>query len=347
VIFLAAALFAASLHHAQQLLWSGRYAEAKKEFRELLVKNARDDDARFGLAQAEYWSGDYRSAARDFRLVRRAEARTALREIEAASRPGWAAGGGVLSDDQPYRAISGSISAYVFSDPLTKWQIDAEDAHRTSNGLQASTPFVRGGVTTTFDAIRLSGSIARIRFPDATNGTLPALSIARGNVTISFEKQALLRTTSSLLTHPTADAISAAWRQDDSAAIEAQHLRYFDGNRGNGADAWLLRPLVGMLRAGGSVAWRDTDQSRFVNGVFDPYYTPQKLREARAIVAAKWKALGLHLDAGIGHEATVGSFHPWRAAASFSWRNVSVSAERSSTAFYTANEIRAGVAGRF
>jgi len=346
-LLLAAVLFAQSpLQHAQALLWSGRYADAKREFRAILARNPRDENARFGLAQAEYWSGDFRAAARDFRLVHRREAQTALREIEAASRPGWAAEAAALSDDQPYRAVSGTVSAYVFSDPLTKWQVDAEDAHRTSNGSSASTPFVRGGVTTSFVPVRIAASLARMRFPDATSQFLPSLSIGTKTLTLSFERQALLRTTASLLTHPTADAVTASWRDDDRAAVEAQHLRYFDGNRGNGADAWLLRS-VGALRVGGSVAWRDTAESRFVNGVYDPYYSPQRLREARAIVAAKWRNVDLHFDAGAGHEATVGSFHPWRAAASFTWKNVSVSAERSSTAFYTANEIRAGVAGRF
>jgi hypothetical protein len=60
----------------------------------------------------------------------------------------------------------------------------------------------------------------------------------------------------------------------------------------------------------------------------------------------------VHVDAGAGREAVVGRFYPWRAAVNVSIplhgrAMLSLAAERSSSAFYTANEIRASVAGRF
>jgi hypothetical protein len=89
-----------------------------------------------------------------------------------------------------------------------------------------------------------------------------------------------------------------------------------------------------------------------VNGSYDPYWTPVGEREGRAIAATTWKHLTLHLDAGVAYDRLTGTFHPWRAAASTAfplWNGamLNVSAERSRTAFYTANEIHASVAGRF
>jgi len=324
-------------------LWEGRYAIAREEFRTLLAKNAHDEDARFGAAQAEYWSGDYRSAARDFAKVDRPEARKALGDIEAASRPGWSAGAAALSDDQPYHAASESVSAWFFTDPLTKWQIDAEESQRTSHTHDST---IRLWSAAARPPLSVRAGIARIRFPDATTHTLPTLAVSLNNLTLAYERTPLLRTLASLKTHATADSLSATWRRNDDVQVHAEHLRYFDGNRGIAAGAWALHPF-GIIRLGASLAWRDTDQSRFVNGVFDPYYTPQKLREVRGIVAAKWSTFSIHADAGAGHEAVAGSFHPWRVAASWSFRTFSISAERSATAFYTSNEIRAGVAGRF
>nr|MDP9359955.1 tetratricopeptide repeat protein [Acidobacteriota bacterium] len=168
----------ARLTLANILLWEGRYDEARKRFAEVLERSAKDGDARFGIAQAEYWSGDYRAALRDFRAVsQRPEAQRSISEIEAASAPGYAIGAGLLSDDQPYRAASGAISVFVFSDPLTKWQIDVDDRHRTSRGRDAMTPVVRVGMETTVVPLHatMRASLARMRFSDDATKMLPAV----------------------------------------------------------------------------------------------------------------------------------------------------------------------------
>lgn len=352
----------ARLTLANILLWEGRYDEARKRFAEVLERSAKDGDARFGMAQAEYWSGDYRAALRDFRAVsQRPEAQRSIREIEAASAPGYAIGAGLLSDDQPYRAASGAISVFAFSDPLTKWQIDVDDSHRSSRGRDATTPAARAGVETTVipSHVTLRASLGRMRFPDDATKILPVIAatfkVSDTTLTASVSREPLLRTSASLLAHPIADVLSLRWSRDDRFAVHAEQLRYFDGNRGSAFDAFVLHPL-GAFSFGGAAAWRDTSESRFVGGVYDPYYTPRGLREARAV--ASWKMrqgradVGIHVDAGVGRDDVAGSFHPWRAAVSVTTpithrATLAIAAERNSTAFYTSNEIRASLAGRF
>jgi hypothetical protein len=164
-------------------------------------------------------------------------------------------------------------------------------------------------------------------------------------LTLSAAREPLLRTLAALRTHPTADVVSLRWG-NDRYAIHAESLRYFDRNRGSDADAFFLQPF-GAIALGASAAWRDTRESRFASGIYDPYYTPEQQREARAIAAFATHGLGIHLDAGFGHDAIAGSFHPWRAAVSFTRSRFTLAAEHSSTAFYQSNEIRASVTGRF
>jgi tetratricopeptide (TPR) repeat protein len=352
----------ARLALADILLWEGRYDEARERFAELLTRNPSDGDARLGIAHAEYWSGDYRTALRDFRVVsERPEAQRAIREIGAASAPGYAVGAVLLSDDQPYRAASGTISVFAFSDPLTKWQIDIDDSHRTSGGRDVTTPAVRAGVETTIVPLHATvrASLGRMRFPDDTTTALPALAamfkLSDTALTVSASREPLLRTVASLGAHPNADVLSLRWSRDDRFAVHAEQLRYFDGNRGNAVDAFMLHPL-GAFSFGASAAWRNTSESRFVGGVYDPYYTPRGLREGRAV--ASWKMrhgradVGIHVDAGVGRDDIAGSFHPWRVMLNFTSpiadrATLAIAAERNATAFYTSNEIRASLAGRF
>ena len=348
---------------ANVLLWAGKYTDARSHFGQLLQLDRRDVEARLGMAQSEYWSGDYRRAARDFREVlrlqpARREARQALAEIEAASRPGFRVDGGLLFDDQPYHAAGLTGTFYGFSDPLTKWQLDFAEAHRDSGGAEADTPLIRIGAETTVVPMTLRALIARMRFPDARWEWLPLVSVERrlaaGMLNLTVQRQDLLRTSAALRNHPTAQTVSLRL-SSDSFAVHAEHLRYFDHNRGNSMDGYLLHPIA-RIAIGASAAYRDTAESRFANSVYDPYYTPQKLRELRLIVASTLKrgqmTIGLHLDGGVGREKVVGPFHPWNASANmaiplFRGGVLSIAAERSATAFYTANEIHASVAGRF
>ncbi len=352
----------AKLTLARILLWDGRYPAAIERFSQLLSQNPQDADARLGLAQAEYWSGDYRRALPDFRKVsERSEAARAIREIEAASSPGYSIGAGLLSDDQPYRSLAGSTSLFLFSDPLTKWWIDLDGGSLRSESRTTSASSLRGGVETALPALRASVRLTagQMRFPDDTTRLMPAISVALrrgGNVlSLSATREPLLRSAASLSQHATADVLSLGLTRGDRFAIHAAQHRYFDGNRGRSADAFALFP-AGRIAIGASAAWRDTDQSRFDAGVYDPYYTPIAQREIRAIASWTLKResgdVAVHLDGGLAHDDIAGSFHPWRAVLTFTRpvarrATLNLAAEHNSTAFYTSNEIRASLAGRF
>jgi hypothetical protein len=342
----------AELALANVLLWRGKYREAREHYRALLARNPGDGDARLGLAQSLYWSGDYRGAVREFRRAgARAEARRALAEIEAASRPGFAIAAGALDDDQPYRMREAGVSLFAFSDPLTKWQLDLGTADRN----RKSTPLLRAGVETAIEGVRLQAALGRMRFPDGSRRLLPRFGAARGNVELLVERREWLRSASALRTHATADIVSLRWSRGERSAVHAERIRYFDHNRGVAADAFWLRP-VGRFSLGAAAAFRDTDQSRFDGGTYVPYYTPQQLREVRLVASAAMRrgaaTFGVHLDAGAGHERVVGTFHPWRATASLGLglphgTTLAVEAAASATAFYESHEIHASLAGRF
>jgi len=351
----------ARLMLARIQMWDGRYVEAASGFTTLLTQSPRDGDARLGLAQAKYWSGDYRAALRHFREVpERSEAQQAIREIKASSSPGYSIGAGMLSDDQPYRATTGLASVFIFSDPLTKWWVDL-DGSRLTASKRTGTSSIRAGLETSFPALRTTVrmSLARMRFPDESSKVLPSLSLLlrfTGNtVVVSASREPLLRTASSLTTHASVNVVAIGLSRGERFAMNAREFHYFDGNRGRAVDGFALVPLKSFA-LGTSAAWRDTDESRFGTASYDPYYTPLAQREVRAI--GSWKArrgqsdLGLHLDGGIAHDDIAGSYRPWRAALTFSrpiarGATLAIAAERNSTAFYTSNEIRASVAGRF
>ncbi|HUP62912.1 MAG TPA: tetratricopeptide repeat protein [Thermoanaerobaculia bacterium] len=372
----------AQLTLAQVVLWRGRYTEARTLFARLVARNAEDIEARLGAAQAAYWSGDYREALREFRAILRRrpdhpDARRAVGEILSAARPGYSAGAGGISDDQPYRSMFGGVTAYAFSDPLTKWQLGAGTTRLRTDRLSADVREITASGETVLPraAIHVQGALRWMRFPDERSELLPLVSIGRrfgrSRAAVAWQRRELLRARTALHSHPFADVLSIRWSHDHPGAPQfsagAERLRYFDGNHGTSADAYGLFP-VGRIALGASAAWRDTREPRFRpdTGEYDPYWTPHDLREARLIAAASARrgnvTLDLHLDGGVARDRVLylfaespsfqRTFHPWRASlavtAPLSPRGtLSLSAERSSTVFYTANEIRASLAGRF
>jgi len=359
------------LRDAQAALWSGDYAKARPLFAELVERNAGDVEARLGLAQAAYWSGDYRQALRELEAILRlrpdhAEAQRSVREIRSTARPGFTIDTGVVSDDQPYRTTSGGASVYFFSDPLTKWLFGAAGTRLRSGGLSREAREIFASVEDVVPAagIRLRAGGRWLRFPDDRNVLLPSLSIerraGRARVGMTLERRELLRTATALRSHPFASVVAIRWSREQRFAVNAESLRYFDGNRGMSADAFVLAP-AGRFSFGASAAWKDTRDSRFRadTGAYDPYWTPQDLREVRAIAAGSLRLRGvtidLHLDGGIARDRVLDfhrTFHPWRASFAAGiplngQAGVHVSIARSSTVFYTANEIDARLVGRF
>lgn len=254
------------------------------------------------------------------------------------------------------------------------------------SGLDATMPFAELSVDTKLDGAELDvRARARfVRFPDNESSVLAALSLSRnlgtaGRVTMSYDESELLYSERSLQSHPSVEAFGLRWSREStdrwSGAASARSLRYFDGNSGFSSDGWILVPLRRTeqlsISAGPAVSYRDTEESRFgavpgtANGVYDPYWTPQELIEGRGVVSISWQArrinLHVHGDAGFARDEVVDlstganvarTFQPWSVAVTArspvgARIELTASLSRESTVFYEANEIRAGLAGRF
>ncbi|HET7434395.1 MAG TPA: tetratricopeptide repeat protein [Thermoanaerobaculia bacterium] len=337
-------------------LWNGRYDEARRRFSTILQRSSHDASARLGLAQAEYWSGDLRGARRDFERVlasdpHNAEAQRALSEIRAASAPQFATTLHALDDDQPLRATTASASVYG-----NNWSVAAATTHFDDPSVNATS--IGGGAAFTRGATTLRANASLFRFPDDATLLLPRLELVQNlgtsALSLSADRHELLRSKTALDTHANATSLIARWSRGDRFAVRAESIRYFDDNRGIGADAYFLTP--GRYQFGASAAYRDTDQSRFDGIQYDPYYTPQRLVEARLLAATTWRTthatIGIHLDGGAGHDDISGTFHPWRASLSAAvpltqTLTLQLRGEHNVTAFYSANEFQASLAGRF
>lgn len=376
-MLLALAFFAVTLRDAQQLLFSHRYTEAEQAYREILRQHPDNAEALKGLATAEYWSGDLRSARRDFgRLLTKrpndAEARKAVADIDAASEPIATTNVDATTDDQPMRRTVASASYTMFSDPLTTWTAAAGTyflAARSLGFVSATAPFASVGGSTTFpdQHLKAGATIRAIRFPDSHNQLLGGASLARvwphASLTMSFDRHEILYTATSLGSHPYETALQLAWNRVTAASASnaaIRHVVYFDRNHGLAAEAYQLNRIAHgetwAVQAGAAASYRDTDESRFISGRYEPYWTPIELREARAILASdigvRRAAIHLHVDGGVARDAQLArTFHPWRTSAAFDFPlgrtfRMNVAAERQSTVFYRANTIAIGISGR-
>ena len=351
----------ARLTLANILLWQEKYRQAAAGYRELLDTSPGHREARLGLANALYWSGDYRAARREYLMIAdHPDAARSLGELDAASAPGARADAFYRSDSQPFRTGLAEAGGYMFTDPLTRWNASIGTYTFAEGSVDADAPFATAGVEYGIPAIQstVRAGAKVMRFPDGETLLLPTAAIARslGDATLSLTaaRRELFGAERSLLTHAYADSLELRWHRSN-ASVRAEALRYFDDNSGVAADGWFLLPL-GPASVGASAAWRDTSESRFITtGVYDPYWTPIDLVEGRLIVAFE-KELGtigarLHLDGGFAREAQNGSYNPWRAGVSLTVpvrrMTIAIDAERASTVFYTANEIRASLAARF
>jgi tetratricopeptide (TPR) repeat protein len=373
----AAATVADDLRHAQQLLWEKQYADAAAVYSNILRAHPNNIDALAGLATAEYWAGDFREARRDFArmLAKRpndTDARKAVSDIDLASVPIVTSGIDGTTDDQPMRRSVAVAGYTAFSDPLTKWTATAGSYSLAARALgfgRATAPFagVSGTMAFPWQHLSASASLRLFRFPDGHTQPLGSLALARtwGRATLtgSIARDELLYTATSLRSHPNATTSSLSWSRTTAAASSAaalRDIRYFDHNRGVAAEAYhLVRVAHGAtsaLNAGASFSYRDTNESRFANGIYDPYWTPKELREVRGILTAAFRvkaaAIHLHADAGVAHDADLArTFHPWRTAADAdfpiraSWR-ATLAVERQSTVFYRANRVSIGITGR-
>lgn len=320
----------ARLGLARVVLWQGRYAEASARFDELLRENPNDADALEGRASAAYWSGDLRRAARDFRRVLvlhpgRELASRSLAEIASLTVPMQRIGVAAVRDDQPLEAARAEASVTFFSDPLTRWTVaagsDRFDGHRygvhdmPSLRIENETRFAKvtvGGTVGVFDGRLVGGASLRYR-----------------ELTLRVEHGPELAAATALGRDASSTVTALRWsRERDKliAAAEVSQRNYYDDNSGRAVVAYAVVPLrrnAWTLWMGASAAARDTDETRFrvsavsstldagffrysYRGAYDPYWTPDDLREGRVVVALERTfargRVKVHGDSGVARD---------------------------------------------
>lgn len=320
----------AQLGLARVIMWSGRYEEAIDRFDELLQANTNDVDALEGRATAEYWSGDYRSAARDFRRVLRLDpkrevAQRSLSEIASTARPSQRIAVGGVRDDQPLDVNRGEIAATFFSDPLSRWTATLGMAHFDAAA--------RG--TRTADYIRLENETRWRDFVfGASAGSFDESFVGHAGVRwrhfgLRVQRQEEVASATSLRNEAFSTTATLRWSREGDwiAAAEASVRRYSDDNSGHALIAYAVVPVfkrgAWTFWAGGSAAARDTEETRFqptaisstrengffrytYRGEYDPYWTPDDLLEARAVVAIERELargrIKFHADGGTARD---------------------------------------------
>lgn len=350
---------AAKLGLARVVMWQGRYAEAIRLFSQL-----ESVDALEGRATALYWSGDLRGAARGFRDVlerdaSRESARTSLAEIASTALPSQRVSVEGSTDDQPLDAIRSEVAATFFSDPQTRWTA-ALGTYHLDAGSSATGEYASVSNETTWRGLTAGGSLGLFTWPDGVRRPIGSASVRYRRFTAGIVRRQELATATSLRTHPASTTTSLRWDYSRNviAATEVSHRRYFDGNEGRGAYAYAIVPLRRngwTFWSGASAATRDTDESRFTDaGVYDPYWTPDNLVEARAVFALERRFLNVHAkahaDAGTARDRGL-SYHPWRAGLT---ANVDLARgfrfeagiERSSTVDYRSTSFHAALVRR-
>ena len=332
----------ARLGLARVVMWSGRYREAIALFNTL----PNDLDALEGRATAEYWSGDFRGAARDFKRVlqldpKREFPRTSLAEIASVTRPSQRIAFGGVRDDQPLDVTRGEVSATFFSDPLSRWTATLGETYFDA---------ARRG-TRKAELVRLDNETRWRDFVFAASAGafdghfIGDLSARWRQLTVRMERQEEVASATSIRNHELSTTTSVRWSHDRNwvAAVEASHRAYTDDNHGYAFVAYGVAPVLKRggwtVWAGGSGAARDTEQSRFhataisstleggafrytYRGEYDPYWTPDDLREVRAVLALERSfekgRIKLHADAGtardkgraFGPDLGIGPFPP-------------------------------------
>ena len=398
---------------AQTLLWSNRFREGERLFGRLLTERPDDKVVLLGAAQGAYWSGDYRIAMRRFEtLVARdpgnTDALRALDELRALMRSPWEVRGQYQDDTQPLERSTLFGRVAFFSDPLTRWDIRVSGADMSAPAERELGMWSVGASgSTTIPAIRttVTAGVDRQWFDDDSAENLLNASVQwrmqATSISLAFDQFTLLGTSSAIEARERASRLQLVLRYERENGLDAAAtghvLRYSDDNEGSGADFYVLYPLWRRgntaLRAGVSAAWRDTREDRFrftgfqsearsdglfdyrFSGIYDPYWTPNDLSEARVIASIE-SAVGrarfhIQADGGSARERARGfgpafdvtpsptftfpitlsrSYQPWRVSGELTLPintriEFRVRARREATAFYNVNEFEASLGG--
>lgn len=342
LLCLALPLFADDLQRAHELAWGKRFAEAEALYRRLpespeqqlglarvvmwqgryreaiaLFERLDGVEALEGKAQAQYWSGDWRAAAGNFRRVLaldpgREESRRSLHEILAAAKPSQRVTVAGVSDDQPLELIRTEVAASVFSDPQTRWT-----ALLGRYDGDASGEFASVANETTVRGFVAGASFGVFTWPDGVRRPIGNASVRRGTLSARVERAPEIATATSFDEHVASTLTALRWETNRRwlAAAEVNHRDYSDDNEGWAATAYALAPLQKnewTLWGGAALAAKDTAESRFFDGRYDPYWTPEDLVEGRAVVAVQRGRIKVHADGGYARDRGR-TYRPWRA----------------------------------
>lgn len=406
----------AKLGLARVVMWQGRYAEAMAMFDELEGIEALEGRATAAYWSGDLRTAarDFRRVlALD---ASRAFARTSLQEIESTMRPSQRITVHGLRDDQPLDAARAEAAATFFSDPLTRWSVTGGTYRLDAGRIgETSGQYVSIENETRLGALTLGASVGAFEFPDGVRRPIGSVSVRHRNLTLRIDHREEIASATSLRAHASSAGATLRWSHEGSwvGAAEFSHRRYFDDNHGNAAVAYAVVPVWRgaapypgpvpggergpggwTLWTGASAAVRDTGESRFrmtavsstldpqgffryqYRGEYDPYWSPDDLREARVVLALERRGprggVKLHADGGyardrgraFGPDAGTGpfpastftftfdrSYRPWRAgiAADFAiapeWR-IEAGIERGVTVDYRSTTVHAALVRR-
>lgn len=260
------------------------------------------------------------------------------------------------------------------------------------------------------------GSAGIFTFPDGVRRPSGSVMVRHRQLTFRVDHREEIASATSLRTHAASTTATLRWSHDGNwiGAAEISHRRYFDDNRGNAAVAYAVVPWrrgAWTFWGGASAAARDTQESRFrmtaisstlatphparspsrgsglgegvsgffryqYRGEYDPYWSPDDLREARLVAAIERRTnrggVKLHADGGyardrgraFGPDVGPGPFpastftfafdreyRPWRAgiAADFTfathWR-IEAGVDRAVTVDYRSTSVHAALVRR-
>ncbi|MBK5258328.1 MAG: hypothetical protein JJE51_01960 [Thermoanaerobaculia bacterium] len=375
---------------AQAAYWSGDYRAAKKRFERILEVDPSNSDAKKAL-------DDLRIVAAPRYEISGATSDDTqpMRHLGTYARLSY------FSD--PLTRWDARISAGRVEDDATN---DALNLRGLAVGLTTAIPRFR---------LTVAASAERIAFEDDTSETLASGSLTwrvrSAEIALAADQYPLLGTATAIVSRETATRLRLTYRHEPAigwqGAVNVERVAYSDENRGRGADLYLLMPILQRavtpgatqthgrlaIRAGFSAAIRDTEEDRFrftsfrseaidggfayrFSGVYDPYWTPHDLREARVIGAVETSlrraTIKVQADAGIARERARAfgpatgetqipqftfpillerTHHPWRSAIEITIP-INGRAEfrarfrHEAAAFYDLNEFQASVGGR-
>lgn len=300
-------------------------------------------DAHTWLGKLAYWEGELRTARDHLGTALRtapgqAEARRLYREIQALRAPWLTLGAGYRHDSQPLDAGRGRLELgwrpsppvriELRERPAVLWAPDrgADPAVETEAALGLGRPDgpagaeLRAGRAERPSLDRggwIGGGAFRLRFPGGVELEGEARRWQYRFTTSSLDTALFVESGEARLVREA----PTGWAGEAGARLHS----YPDGNRVLQAFAWFLAPVwsrgENAFRIGYAFEHADSDRSTFVpesagsgggvpgpsapsaRGIYDPYYTPEEVRQHHAVAAlqvAPGAAATLSLDGSVG-----------------------------------------------